>query len=317
MQLVVAPAAHGARRLELVVGEGRQPAVDTAAQDIYVGHTLGHQNLPRFRRRCLVVAHHHDHGARRFRCHQQIWRQPFHFAQRNVARVQNVEEIVIGLATHIQHHHLRLRIVDQVQQFARVDLDFSLGQAHRLRLFDGRPALARGRLTDEQHHDRAHEEGGCRAVTPARRFTCVLISEILFQLFATPEHEEGHQHQAHDDDARIYPEQLRQGETTQVGRVPEILVKADRLAKKEDAEENAQGEEDTVYLCRSDRNQRGARTEAADNEAKAHYQAADNPGPQVGRIDPDQVVIQQSNGGGSEDQNHGHHNSAEHHLEYR
>ena len=139
----------------------------------------------------------------------------------------------------------------------------------------------------------------------------------MLQFLCAPEHEQGHEHHQQHDHARGQPQPIGNGEASQVGTVPELLKAADGFAKEENAKQRAQGEEDTVQFERGGGNQRCAGAEAANDEAKAHDQAADNAGPEVGGVDPDQVVVQPAKASRQEDKDHSHDNGGEHDLKHR
>ena len=79
---------------------------------------------------------------------------------------------------------------------------------------------------------------------------------------------------------------------------PERLERPDRLAEQVDAEERAGDEQDPVDLEGRGGDERGAGAEPADDEADAHDEAADDPGPEVGRVHPHAAHVEQAERGG-------------------
>lgn len=82
--------------------------------------------------------------------------------------------------------------------------------------------------------------------------------------------------------------------------MPEVFVIADGFAEEEDAEESAEGEEDAIEFEDGGGDEGGAGAEAADDEANTHDETADDAGPKVGGVDPDEVVVEEAEAGGAE-----------------
>ena len=112
------------------------------------------------------------------------------------------------------------------------------------------------------------------------------------------------------------PSQSKRVRRPQVRTVKKPFKRPDALPKGPDAEQAAQDKENAVQFEGGSRHHGSARTEAADNEADAHDEAAEDFGIKIGRIHPDPVIIEDTQAGGQKYQNAGHDNAGKHHLEH-
>jgi hypothetical protein len=112
-------------------------------------------------------------------------------------------------------------------------------------------------------------------------------------------------------------EHLRQGDLAQRRRVDESLDRRRRLAKGEDADQDAEAEEQRVDPPGRHGHHRSAGAVAADDKADPQHQAADDLRQQIGRAEVDQRQVDQAGPGEIEETQHGGDDGREHHFEHR